>query len=414
MTLLRYAVKNIKKESVVRILAVLQLAVIIVISVVMSSSVLLRYRYYAPFGDILQSNGILCDFMPHANYDEERKQNPLKYIADDELKNFIPDIVNVVSCNSSLCFFVDNDKNTLDAGVLPLFYDDEIIGRYKPELSEGRWLNKSNDADCIEGVISENTLGIKVGDKVKMGFMSLNEEDQFKDVLIVGKISTNSKIVSYGMGGEIEGETNMTNLYETVNPVIKEETTILLSSDYLSEHTSIIQGIFGPALVTFPENYPQEKIEQAREQISEYNCRRSMMLSEVNEKSIDYILEHIKNLLPIIIVLGIMTVISAVSNSALSTRRDIKDFAIFYINGLRWKHCALISLIQALIMAACSVILAGFGILALTFFNPGIKLIFRWETIMCAAAIVLFFMLVSLIMPLIMLSRTTPKQILTR
>lgn len=414
MTLLKHALKIIRKEAAVCILTMLQLAVMVVITVVMTSSALIRYQYYEPFKDILRSNGILCDFSAPANYDEEHLQDANKYIADDELKEFIPDIKDVVSCNLGPSWLVDENNDPAVESLASVYYDDDIIERYKLDLSAGRWLNTSKNADCIEGVISENALGINVGDKVRMGFFSLKEEDAFKEVLIVGKIAEGSKIFGYGSKFGGIDETNISYFYGTPYSSVEDQAVLLLSSNYLSEHTSILQGIFGTALITFPENYPREKIERAREQLSGYNCNISFMLSDIDKNSTQYILEQITILLPIIIVLGIMIILSAVSCSVLSIRREIKDFAIFYISGLRWKQCAVINLIQAFITAVCSVTLSGIGMLILTHINCDVRLIFHWETLICAAVIVLLYICISLIMPFVMLSRTTPKQILTR
>ena len=394
MTLFKYAIKNFKKEPVVNILTILQLTAVIVIVVIMTSSVLIRYRYYAPFKDILQSNGIFCDFSLPANYDEQKLQDPFKYIADDEIKNLIPYVEDVVSCNFGPCWFVDENQFPLDFNFSSLFYDNHMIERYEPEIAQGRWLQTSTEADCIECIISENNHGLKVGDKVKIAFTAFEEKDLFQEVLIVGMLTERTKIIGYQQNRGTMGNPDITTLYGGGIFNAEEDLLILLSSDYLSEHTTVIQGMFGPALITFKEGTSAEQIKQARTQLSDYNAS----FSDMNKNSRAYVFEQVKNLLPIIIVLVVMTVVSGVSSSALSTRRELKSFAVLYITGLRWKQCALISLLHSLIIAASALVLSGvcIWVLKLVEIDVGILLILQWETILCVAAIIGFFVLMSL------------------
>ncbi|MGN1422277.1 MAG: hypothetical protein ACI4XA_02790 [Oscillospiraceae bacterium] len=414
MTLFIYALKSLKKEIAVNALTVLQLAAVIVITAVMVSSVMLRYRYYEPFSDILRSNGILCTFSPPANYDTETHMSTDKSIADEEMRNFIPDIEDIISCNYGPTWLVDENNVSTGADCTVLMYDNDVIERYKPEIESGRWLNTSSDADCIEGVISENDLGINVGDTIRIGCFALEMEDMYHEVHIVGKLSENTKIVGYWRGEPQRSDINMTSLYGTASFAVEQRAVLLLSSNYLSENTTVSQGIFGPALITFPDDYPQEKIEQARQQLVQYNCSSSYMLSEVNENSMTYIFEHIKNLLPIIIVLLIMVIVSSISSSALSTRRGIKSYAVFYITGLEWKKCAVINLIQAVLILLCSAVISVIALIVLSNSGAGIKLLINGGTVLSAAAIGVFYIITSMAMPIIMLSRTTPKQIFTR
>lgn len=415
MTLWKYSLKNLRKGLTVHILSALQLTAVIVITVVMVSSVLIRYRYYSPFADILQSNGLLCYFTLPANYDPNHFQAPDKYIADEEIKRLISDIKDVVSVNYGPSWFIDDEGKTLDISCKTFYYDDDIIIRFQPEMTEGCWLNTGERADCIEGVITESVSGINVGDKIRMQFFAQNQEDTVQEILIVGKIKDNQKIVGYNQGTYSE-KTDITHFYGTVSSDVYQEAVLLLSSAYLSENTSILQGIYGPALITFSENCPQEKIDSARQMLTDFNCQLSNILSTVNENSLTYIFEQLRNLLPIIIALLIMIGCSSISSSALTARRELKIFAVFYITGLQWKHCSILSLIQALIISLFSfaVSLIIMSVLVFTDLGSNLYIVFCWETCVCILATLDFYILMSVLMPLFMMSRTTPKQILTR
>lgn len=416
MTLFKQAVNNIKKDVGVHIITVLQLTAVIVIAAIMVSSLLVGYKYYDPFEDILQSKGIYCRFPFRASTSTDFLVNPETTIPDDEIKKYIPEIENVISCNMGFSNIAEVNGNPVgNVSDYSILYDDEIIKRYKPEIAEGRWLNTSENAQYIEAVVSENDYGIKVGDKLKMSCL-VDDVGTFEylEALVVGMVPENAKIVGYNHS--YVGDISINNFYGTVNFDIEQEVVVMMSSNYLSNTPKFYQGIFGPALITVSEDCSDERLGEIRQGLSNYNCDASYLLSEVNENSLSNIFRHLKDLLPIIAVLLIMIVVSGISSSALSTRREIKSFAIFYITGLQWKQCGFIGLIGSSILALFSVILSAAAILVLksTAFGVQINILFQWQTVVCIAAIIAFFILISMIMPLIMLSRTTPKQILTR
>lgn len=417
MMLWKYSLKKLRERPILHILNALQLTAVIVTAVIMVSSVMIRYRYYSAFKDIVQSNGLYCHFSMRANYDPNQNAAPDKYIADDKLKELIPEIENVISNNWAIETFLDDEGKIISFKPVlkTLYYDDEIITRYQPEMTEGRWLNPSDKASCVEGVVSESALNINVGDKIKMRVWALDQEDTLQEVLIVGKVKDNQKIVGYSLGKSSE-RLDITHFYGTVSSEVLQEAVLMMSSNYFSKNTSVLQGIFGPALITFSEDCPTEAIDLARQKLSAYNCSSSHLLSTVNKNSIDYVFEHLKNLSPIIAALLLMVVCSSISSSALTVRREMKSLAVFYITGLQWKHCSIISLIQALItwlfsLAASLIILA---VIVFTDLGSDLYITFSWETCICVLAIAAFYILVSVLMPIFMLSRTTPKQILTR
>lgn len=57
MTLLKTALKNLKKNPVMNIICLMQLTAVFLITAVMVSTMSIRYRTYAPIKDLLESKG---------------------------------------------------------------------------------------------------------------------------------------------------------------------------------------------------------------------------------------------------------------------------------------------------------------------------------------------------------------------
>ena len=60
---------------------------------------------------------------------------------------------------------------SLYKSVRPLFNNDELLSRYKPELKISRWI--SEDSDKLEIVIPEGMYGADIGDTILCRLMTL-------------------------------------------------------------------------------------------------------------------------------------------------------------------------------------------------------------------------------------------------
>lgn len=412
MTLLKYALKNIRKEFTVHLLTAFQLAAAVIITLIMVSSLLIRFQYYTPFCDVFEGNGLCCIFDLPSSTDGSGA--PEKQIYDEEMLNFLDGAEKVISCNSTHSWAVDeNDEYISSIKFFDIHYDDDIIERFTPELSEGRWLRTSDKADCFEVVISENNYGWEVGDKIRICLQSVLAKDDVQEFLVVGKLRENAKIPGFLNGMPMEEDFRC--FYGTSSFAAEGEPTIIMSSDYINK-TTIYQGIFGSALIVYPSDYTEEMLAKEQQKLSRFSCVKSIQLRKMDAESKAYLYEQVYNLLPIIIVLLVLVIVSSISSSALSTRREMKSYTYFYITGLQWKQCAIISFLQSLIISAASLIISAGVVLFLCYSQLGeqFRLIFEWQTILPVFAIIVFFWLVSMLMPIIMLSRTSPKQILTK
>ena len=72
MILLKTAWNDFRKNSIVNIFIILQVAVSLIITAVMISAISVRSQYYTPFRDILTSNGIFIKFSSSPNYDSSQ------------------------------------------------------------------------------------------------------------------------------------------------------------------------------------------------------------------------------------------------------------------------------------------------------------------------------------------------------
>lgn len=404
------AVKTIKKNIAMNIITILQIAATFVITAVMISAVCIRYQCYTPFRDYFEGNGLLCKFSVEAYTGD------LYEIFDviDDTNELIPYLNNphkIAACHH-LSAYAENDDQIYN--FTGLSYDDEIINRYIPELQFGRWINTNNESNVIEAVISENAYGWDVGDVIQI--VMLNTETAVtRDVKIVGMLKENAKIPGLFLP---RLETDTYNLFYYPYSYEYEEIPVLLFSysQLAGLENAPLQGIYSSALILYDDSTSAAEIEQDQQILATMGCVFSTSLRELDKNSKDYLYRHIYNLLPIVIVLLILVIVSSISSSALSTRKRLRDYAIYYITGLQWRQCVLINLLQSVIIIVSAFVISiiCIAIIQFTSLNDMFYIFWNKYLILSFVGVISFYLVVSMVMPLLMISNSTPKQILTK
>ena len=219
---------------------------------------------------------------------------------------------------------------------------------------------------------------------------------------------------------------NFNSIYYPFNHTIENQIFVLASYSAIQNITNhfvllfdtdyVVQPIISSVILTYPDNVSKEQIEADKEKLLQYGWANAISLDELNQNSIAYLLEKAEIFLPIIIILFILASVSSISSSALIVRKNLKNYSLYYISGLQWKNCSLVNLLYSIISLTIAVVV-GFAVLFIlphTRLNDIVKII--WSPYIIGAFVVLIILqlLISMIMPLIIIGKNTPKQILTK
>ena len=137
-------------------------------------------------------------------------------------------------------------------------------------------------------------------------------------------------------------------------------------------------------------------------------------LDEMKSNSLEYIFSQIYTLFPIMICILIFTLVGTISVNALSAKKQLRNYAVYYICGLKWKQCAMINFISSLISVLTSFILSMIILLVmkhLNFLGNTVVKTGVWQFLVCLILIAVY-LLFSIILPLNIIGKTTPSQIL--
>lgn len=418
VTLFKTALLNLKKRLAMNLLIVLEMTAAMIVFAVMISSILIRYTYYAPLKDIFESNGYFG--LLHFEYENKEKNN---LVHGAELGEYIGNPEKVISVNH-LFIWGDSSGNNEPSRSMCRAYSDEAIERFPPKLKKGRWLNTSDKAEAIEAVISENPFGWEVGDTLELGFYGPG--DLYFPVEIVGELEKDAKIFGLGTGLNKEHDFNL--CYSVYDYDYEEVPLMLLSSEYLDAldlselafpGAEITQWPFGVHLIVYDDDTSEDVLKEGQRMLGEMAAigsayTESFEILEPNSRK--YLYMQVYNLLPIIISILILTFVSSISSTAISTRERLRDYSIFYITGLRWNQCVWINMIQSAVISAISLVLAfaGMAVIGFTPLGETVTIIWSGWIFLAAIGLAVLYLLVSMLMPAIIIRKSSPKEILTR
>jgi len=402
--LMKIALKNLRKSKIV-FLSTLQLTVCFIVTMIMVSSLSIRFTRYSPIKDYLNSDGVFCLFATPANEDIS-VQNIWDYLDDTEIQAKLNKVEDVLAVNYPYVFY--NSENLDQYDFNKISYNDSLIKCYTPELSEGRWLNVSSDSSELEIVVSENNYSWKVGDKIPLLFYNL-PDCTTADATIVGILKEDSKIP----GSLTLNQKDFNDFYMTYSTGIEEIPLVILNSDFLRQNSNICQGEYCANIIKYKSGITDNERKENREILTRHGSVFTEDNSVINANSKDYLYSEVYNLLPIIIVLLGMILISTFCFTALTTRKRLKDYSVFYIEGLRWNQCYKINLIQCIYVSIFSILIAFITLIILKNVIH-YTLIINFVTLASIAIEIIIFYMIAFVMPFMLISKNTPKEILTR
>lgn len=413
MTLFKTALNNLKRSPVMNAISLLQLVAVFLVAAVMMSTMYIRRRSYEPIKDILESKGFFVDFDDMAG--ASRVSGSIDWFDSifslDELNSYMnADSVAYVKRNN-VVELIENSSNNI-APVL--FYDNELLKRCKPALKAGRWID--NNSDVLELVISDNnSFGWELGDTLEL---IVPERITYKEVTskVVGIVEDDADIFGFHRP-RTTSEDTFRYLYNTTKSDINHGDGLpaIIASESSAERLYPgIELVFTDAFFIYDDDTPNEVIKEKAMTAGQHNGRIILNLETLNENSKAYLRVELLKLLPIVIMLLILVVVSSVSVSAIATRRRLKDYAKYYVLGLRWQQCAVVNLFQALITGAAALVIsiAALFVVSLTPLSQTITIIFNAGLVLSLIGILALYLVFSMIMPLLMLRSTTPKALL--
>ncbi len=331
-------------------LVIMMLTVIFLALISTTSAVEIKLKKYMNFEPYLKQNGV-CLFYEYLQAD----MGDNAYLLRDEwdIKKELPHVKDVLCVAKLWNTFVNNEQVTV------LCYSDPLIKNMNPEMESGRFFKEKDfSSDVLKAVVTHNDGRIKTGDVIEL-VAEIPTRDGNKiyreRIEIIGVMADNESFYSPVKPREVKSDYR--DLYYTYNYEYEEGHIMLFLADaqiyegyfpdlnYNLADTGIQRQMTGATVITFGRDVPQEVIDNEMQKIIDNSFLYiNNDLNLMNEKSLQYVLQELHDYLPVFVCVFIFVLIAAVSAGTIMVKKQLRNYAIYYLCGLPWKFCALISL----------------------------------------------------------------------
>jgi hypothetical protein len=416
----KLGLKEFERSIYTNFLVILLLSTVFAVTISLVSGVVSRYSYYKPYKDIFNKDGVFC-IVPYVviPYDYAGKGETYEQAFNGFFKGTDEIIYNMRA-----------DFKIEKASQQVLIYDKKSL-EYEPQLSEGIWLNKAEMTDDIVPIIVSQNKNYKLGDVFTMSYdynfspyvegQEVTYDTAEQKFKVVGILAENSIIPDNSAFGETRinfKENGAKSLYSTYNSKFYDDIYMFSTKEFMEKSSftanNAIKLVGGNVYLVYSKNITDEEKQSNIENLIEMGGIAYYKNSEIRSAAKEVINSQVYDLLPIVAMAFLMTLIANISATAISVKKQFRNFAVYYICGLKWRQCAFISLVNSLITVVMSVAFSSlivvlinhFGLLKSTVIDLGF-----WQIIACLALGILNSLL-AFIMPIILIKNTPPRQVL--
>ncbi len=324
---------NLFKNWKQAIITAMEMAVIMLLVVITVSIYNKQSKTYDVFSDLITGKGV-----------EIFSGDTLEfYVTDDgtyNMSDFLSYLKDVDKCVFSLNkqLYIDGEDTCITIGL------DDVMKSYEPEMLEGRWLG---DGDEIEAVITENDLGINVGDVIDL--VDYND-DVFAGMLEV-KICGIIKNGSYVYKGESmtspESVDTMFTVHDAKNSSVDAQMPYLYMSKSLLESSFDRVSVCNSVLIKYNDDISAENLKSNDEFISSI-CSFNEF-EDINENSLSAIKKKMETIIPLAVCVFLLVSITMIITSVISTYEEKEMYAVCFVCGMKWSGIFFIKLIESII-----------------------------------------------------------------
>lgn len=419
----------------INLLIIVQTIIALMICIAMVCSVTSRYRFYAPFKDVLEGKGMYC--MMQSSMSEKYGSMQVDYRNQQELVlDRLYRVEEIFTQYAPYLFFdelTDYDGGVRSERFACISYEDNVLTRYTPDLAAGRWLLPSDQTEHVEAVICQRGYDYKLGDHLTGKAITYENEPLTVDVEIVGILSEDAKL--FGGSSQYDSFATFKHLYQGAGELLDakfymedpnqeepEESEdkpciLLILSNQTLDRMDVVTFFSANAsgLIRCADSITPSAETMNNYEISMLlNTPSGQSLPAVQERSMRYITNQLSMLTPVLLCILCLTCMSFVSGSSIITKRNMHDFGVYFLCGMGWNRCLLIQLCNSALISLFSLVCSMLLAFACGWI-PGLQgtnITFGGWQLLCCVGLLLVNLLISVLLPAAILGRTTPNQIL--
>ncbi len=383
------------------LISALEIAIIMYLGVIIISTYFLQSQKYQPYSEMFKSEGVRTyqeTWLGSSYTDHEGLDQIVSSL--DKVKN-----VHYTLWDSVYLYGLSNMK-------FEIIGYDETMADYNPDMKEGVWYTDYVGDEPLVAVITENTYGLGLGEYIDIFSYDENGEPQGPVTAYVCGILRNGEEYIYGNMFMSHGSMlDYYTVYDAEKNAIDLDNPIIFMSleDMERNRIGIIDcGFF----IQYEDDITKEEVTSNEDILTDTGVINTF--EQLREGSLDEIMKKLMVIIPIAFGALFFVTISIACNSAIDTNKTLKDYAIYYICGMKWSGIIVMRLINGITTG----VLAGMimyiisQLIARTSFGKDIVFEMGQYQWMCCLAIILYSIIISLFIPVIIINKNKPVSIL--
>jgi hypothetical protein len=397
-------IKNIRRNVLIwLLLSAVNIMVLLTIGNIRTS-----YKYYNAIKDYIGNKGICV-------IDTD---GIIKADISKELDN-IQEIKSYKIFEISTLYY-DKGDNVYKKLYLYNKEDEKVM----PALKSGKWYESdANDKSIINVLVSENEYGIHTGDVIESHYLTEKGDVKSVNIKVVGTFNDGERIAGIVQYSPSENM-SYNSFYSTFDAKQNEDIIFVTTEKEFSKFSNAIRySAYGGALIKCKDNISDERIKEIKEEIRNYRIKvtgNTQLLSDtidmkiIKNNSEVQMRKSTMEFMPFAIVMIMISVICIISISAISTLEGLRNYTIYYITGMKWNGIIKINSFSIVCSIGMSVVLSTveYWIMKIKFANIANRIDISVAEIMIIAGIWLCFIFLAIIMPLSILHRNKPAELI--
>lgn len=391
-------IRNIKRN----VMIIIQLTAIFILSVLIVSVYDSQTRMSNAVMKYIDDTGVYYNGLG----------NDASVMTDGELIQNIVKVENII--HPIMTSASEFEGDILKAEFELVSYDQNKIN-YVPLLKNGKWYDKADrEEGLINVVISENSLGYSVGDVIEVDFYKWNGEKIKLKLNITGTVY--EKTMLFGVGGTWSNDNNSyldmySSKYDYSAGILGVENIVaVMSGEDIKKYD--LQYIVPKGIIDFEDDITDEEMDSNKEFLKSV-CDITDTAS-MAENSGKILFNKLSGIVIVFIVLCIITLTSIICSGAVTFLYERRNYGIYFITGNNWNNTIILTMTNWLCICISSVCLSGviIGIGMLNGITNEYAISFTWMTVLFYLIIIAITVATALIIPISMLRKNQPVQIL--
>lgn len=392
-------IRNIRRNLMI----ILQLAVILVLSVLIVSVYGSQTRMSRAVMKYIDDTGIY--YSPNI----ETMQS-----SEEEFLEGVTEVENIIYARTAQAGEHEGDK--LVTSFFLTSYDEDKIP-YRPQLKSGKWYDEVKPQEgVIPIVVAENEKGYTVGDVIETEIICNGEPSRTVKLKITGIVYDRTML--FGLNdswSNIESNHSYLDLFECAYNMKGGIAGVPSVYGVMSAENVEKYNLFCPmtsGIIDFQDDITEETMEANKEILKERCVLTDTAAMAKNSKMI--LFHKISGIVVVFVVLLLITLTSIVCSGAVTFLYERRNYGIYFITGNSWKNTILLSLVHWGMICFTSVLLSGvlLGFGMLRGWMDQYTIVFSWLNVLAYLAIIAVTILTALVIPINILRKSQPVQIL--